>query len=425
MRLMNFKLCIVGTGYVGLPLAVEFGKYFQTIAFDIDKKKINLLKKKQDKTKQISNLQFLKSNKLKFSSNINDLGQSNIYIVTVPTPILKNNNPDLRPLISASKLISQKIKKNDIVIYESTVYPGVTRNICAPILEKYSNLKFNIDFFCGYSPERINPGDKKHTIVNIKKIVSASNLKTLKIINNLYKKIIKAGTYMAESIEIAEAAKVIENTQRDVNIALINEFSIIFNKLNIDTNSILKASSTKWNFLNFKPGLVGGHCIGVDPYYLTYVSQKLGYEPKVILSGRNINDNMHNYVTKRIINNLKKNNSSIENKKALLLGLTFKEDCPDFRNSKSIDLYFALCKKFKNVHAYDPYIKNKSLIINGKNINVINKFEKKKFDVIIISVSHKIFTKKNSMYYFKLLKKNGFIFDIKNILPNDPKILKL
>jgi len=349
---MNFKvnkICIIGLGYVGLPLLIEFSKYHKVIGFDTDIQRVMELRNFFDRNNEFKKSELKKIKNIEFTSDTKILDNCNIYIVTVPTPVKKNKSPDLNPLIQSSKLIGKFLKKKDIVIYESTVFPGCTEEVCVPILEKYSKLTYNKDFFCGYSPERINFGDKKYKLTNIKKVTSGSNAKISNIIDKLYSKIIKVGTYKAESIIIAEAAKVIENTQRDLNIAFINELSIIFDKLKINTSKVLKAAGSKWNFLNFKPGLVGGHCIGVDPYYLTYKSKKVGYNPKLILSGRSINDEMPKFIFNKIKKLLKKKN------KVLFLGASFKENIPDFRNSKSLSL-FKLIKKNYQSDLVDPLI---------------------------------------------------------------------
>ena len=338
MKIEKLKIGIIGMGYVGLPLAIEFSKKVKVLGFDINSERINQLKKKIDITNEVSKKEFSNLKKISFSSNFKDLINCEIYIITVPTPINYNNKPDLKPLIRATTLVSKILKKNDIVIYESTVFPGTTEEICGPILEKSSGLKINKNLFLGYSPERINPGDKNKKITDIVKITSGSNLKTKKSVTKLYSTIIKAGIYEAETIKIAEAAKIIENTQRDLNIALVNELSLIFKKMKISTEKVLKAAETKWNFISFRPGLVGGHCIGVDPYYLTYRSKQIGYNPQIILAGRNLNNQMPSKVFRDIISlaEKRKMNSKL---KVLILGLTFKENCPDTRNSKSLDLF--------------------------------------------------------------------------------------
>lgn len=417
---------IVGMGYVGLPLAVELSKKTNVIGFDIDKIRVNSLLKGIDVTEEVARHKILNSKKLKFSSNINDLIKCNTYIVTVPTPVDINNEPNLKPLLSATEMISNVLSKNNLVIYESTVFPGVTEEICGPILEKNSKLRVNKNLFLGYSPERINPGDKKRKLTNIVKIVSGSNNFALNKVSNIYASIIKAGIFKAESIKIAEAAKVIENTQRDLNIAFVNELSLIFKKLNLSTEKILKAAETKWNFIPFRPGLVGGHCIGVDPYYLTYKSKLIGYKPKIILGGRNLNDQMSKYVFNDIKNIIYKKSRKVkknQNKKILIMGLTFKENCPDTRNSKVLDLYTHFKNKKFNVQSFDPYSKNWSDKFK-KQFNVINNLKSKKFDVIIIAVKHKKFLKMRKKMQ-SLCFKNGFIYDLKYLFPETPNIYRL
>ena len=375
MNLKNVRLGIVGLGYVGLPLAVEFGKQFkEVVGFDLKSKRIKELRSLIDVTGEVSRKEIKSSKNLSFTYNLENIKNCNCYIVAVPTPVSSKNIPDFKLIKNACKLIGKVLKKNDVVIFESTVYPGATEEICVPILENVSSLKFNKDFFVGYSPERINPGDKKHTIKNIIKIVSGSNIKITKFISDLYSKIVKVGTHKVSSIKIAEAAKVIENTQRDLNIALVNELSIIFNKLNLNTEEVLKAAETKWNFISFRPGLVGGHCIGIDPYYLTYKSKKIGYNPKIILAGRNLNDKMSHYVGNQILKKINKKNLNKKKIKILLMGLSFKENCPDIRNSKSIDLYHFLLNKNIDIDVYDPVIDKKDKEL--KSINLI-KYPKK------------------------------------------------
>ncbi|MDA9997913.1 nucleotide sugar dehydrogenase [Gammaproteobacteria bacterium] len=415
----NHKIAVIGLGYVGLPLAVEFSKKYQTIGFDINNERIDSLNSFNDKTLEVTS-QSLKNSINKFdlhlSSNKDDIEECNIFIVTVPTPIDSNNKPDLIPLISASNLVGSVLKSDDIVIYESTVYPGATEEQCAPILEKISGLKFNKDFYCGYSPERINPGDKQHTLTKIVKVTSGSTIKTAEIVDDLYSKIIDAGTHKAESIKVAEAAKVIENTQRDLNIALMNELSIIFSKMDIDTASVLEASGTKWNFLPFKPGLVGGHCIGVDPYYLTFKSQELGYNPQVILSGRNLNDGMGQYVAKKMIDSLP-NNTNVKN--VLILGLTFKENCPDIRNSKIVDLISSFPSSDFNLDIYDPWVDE----VEAKkhyNIELIQELKNDYYDGIILAVGHEVFLKLGLDNIKKLGKFDSLFYDLKSIFqPGD------
>jgi len=404
-------IAIIGLGYVGLPLAVAFGKKTQTIGFDINQTRITQLKKGKDNTNELSSKEINKAKKLEFTYNEKDLSIANIFIVTVPTPVDKNKKPNLNFLLSASKMIGKNLKKGDVVIYESTVYPGCTEEDCVPVLEKKSGLVFNKDFSCGYSPERINPGDKKRPITKIKKITSGSNAETAKLIDNLYKSIIKAGTYKAESIKIAEAAKVIENCQRDVNISLINELAVIFEKMNIDTTSVLRAAGTKWNFLPFKPGLVGGHCISVDPYYLAYKAEELGHNPQVILSGRRINNEMGVFIASKVVKLLIAKGNKIKGSKALILGLTFKENCPDIRNTKVIDVYSELKQYGINVDVFDPIANNKEVKKELK-IKLLNKVTKK-YNAVILAVAHKEFLK---LEYKKMILKEGVVYDVKSVL---------
>ncbi len=419
----KLKISIVGLGYVGLPLAVSFSKYYKVFGFDLNKDRINNLQKGYDETLEVNKATILKSKNLTFTKNLKDLKKCNCHIVTVPTPIDKFNKPDFRNLISASRMIGKILKKNDTIIYESTVYPGATEEICVPILEKNSNLKFNVDFYVGYSPERMNPGDKKHNVENIIKVTSGSNEVTANFVNKLYKSIVKAGTYKASSIKVAEAAKVIENTQRDINISLINELSLIFNKLNIDTEEVLRAAGTKWNFLPFRPGLVGGHCIGVDPYYLTYKSKKLGYNPKIILAGRNLNDNMSTHVANKLFLKMREKKIKIVNSKILIMGLTFKENCPDIRNSKVFDLVKRLKKSKAKISVYDPWVNIK--IKKLKEVNLIKKPKKQYFDCIILAVSHTIFKKMGIKKINNFTKKNHIIFDLKYIFSENLSDLRL
>ncbi len=406
------KIGIIGLGYVGLPLAIEFGKTREVVGYDIKESRINELKNNTDLTLEISEEDFKDSIHLNFTSHIEDLNDCQIFIVTVPTPIDEYKKPDLNPLIKSSQAVGSILKKGDIVIYESTVYPGTTEEVCVPELEKNSGLIFNKDFYCGYSPERINPGDKEHTITNIKKITSGSNPNIAKEIDELYKEIIVAGTHKVSSIKIAEAAKVIENTQRDINIALINELALIFNKLDIDTESVLEAAGTKWNFLPFRPGLVGGHCIGVDPYYLSHKALEVGYNPEVILAGRRLNDNMGSYIVKQITKLMIDKNINIENSNILIMGLAFKEDCPDIRNTRIIDLIEDFNNLNCSVNVYDPWV-NKSQAIHEYGIEIIDKPIEGSYDAIILAVAHSEF-KDMSMTQIKALgKKNSIIYDIK------------
>jgi UDP-N-acetyl-D-galactosamine dehydrogenase len=414
----NKKIAVIGLGYVGLPLAVEFGKKFEVIGFDINKNRIDLLKKNEDPNLEISKKEFLDSIHLNFSNIVEDIKDCNIYIVTVPTPIDNHKKPNLSALKKSSETIGSVLKKNDIVIYESTVYPGATEEFCAPILEKKSGLKFNIDFYCGYSPERINPGDKKHKLIDIKKITSGSTAEIALVIDDLYKEIIIAGTYKAESIQVAEAAKVIENTQRDLNIALINELTIIFKKLNIDTEAILKAAETKWNFMPFRPGLVGGHCIGVDPYYLTHKANEIGYKPEVILAGRKLNDNMASYVANEVSKLMTKKNILIPNSNILIMGMTFKENCPDYRNTQVIDLVNELKKHNCNVDIHDPWVSQK-FIADEYNISLIDEPIKEKYDAIILAVAHDKFKLLSENLIRSYGKSNHILYDIKYLLKSN------
>jgi UDP-N-acetyl-D-galactosamine dehydrogenase len=417
--MLNNKIAIIGLGYVGLPLALAFGEKFETIGFDINKNRIKELKNKNDSNLLSKKKSFNKSKKIKFSSNKKDLRNASVFIVTVPTPVKKNKKPDLSYLLSASKIVASNLKKNDLVIYESTVYPGLTEEECVPVLEKYSDLEFNKDFFVGYSPERISPGDNKD-LKNISKVVSGSNPKVTNIVYNLYKKIIKAKVYKATSIKVAEASKVIENAQRDINISLMNEISLIFSRLGINTSEVLEAANTKWNFLNFKPGLVGGHCISVDPYYLTYKAKKLKYSPKVILSGRNINDKMGYYVAGILLKKLKKNNLKFSECSVGILGVTFKENCNDLRGSKVLDIIKVLQKAKIKLQVYDPIVSKKDF--NKYYPNLIIKKINKKLDALIIAVSHKEFLRLDYSKIKNMLKnENSIIMDIKSIF-NDKRI---
>jgi len=410
--LSEYKIAVIGMGYVGLPLSIEFGKEYSTVGYDIDKIKIQELKNGFDRTDQISENNMKESTKVVFSDKHEDLKDINIYIVTVPTPIDDSRTPNLKPLFKATEMIGQYLKHGDIVIYESTVYPGCTELDCVPILESVSNLKYNVDFTCGYSPERIVPGDKEKTLSKIKKVVSASDDKTLNIINQLYSSIISAGIYLAPSIEVAEAAKSIENAQRDINIAFVNELSLIFNKMDIDTNEVLKAAQTKWNFLPFKPGLVGGHCIGVDPYYLAHRASEFGHYPDLILAGRKINDYMSKFVANKIIKEMIKNNIEVENSQILVLGITFKPNCSDIRNTKVVDVIGEFTEFQSSVFVYDPVADDEEVKKEyGINLVSYDEIEKNKFDAIVRLVPH------NELLNFdyNLFKKsNSIMFDITN-----------
>ncbi len=413
----NYRIALIGLGYVGLPLAVEFGKKFDTIGFDINKTRIDELSKGIDRSLEVSTNELKESSKLRFSTAPDDLRECNIFIVTVPTPIDEYKRPDLTPLIKASETVGKVLSKNAIVIYESTVYPGATEEECVPILEKHSGLRFNIDFFCGYSPERINPGDKEHRVSSIKKVTSGSTPEIATIVDNLYKSIIKAGTHKASSIKVAEAAKVIENTQRDVNIALINELAILFHRLGINTLEVLEAAGSKWNFLPFRPGLVGGHCIGVDPYYLTHKAQAVGHHPEMILAGRRINDNMGEYVAHRVIKLMIKQSISISDSKILVMGLTFKENCPDIRNTKVTDIINELKSYHANVDVYDPWADG-SDVEREYGLTIIKQPLQNSYNAVIIAVAHREFREMGGDKIKNLLKPDGIIFDVKYLLPN-------
>lgn len=402
---------IIGLGYVGLPLAVEFGKVVNTIGFDINKDRIKELQNGFDRTREVNAEELKSSVKLAYSSNTEDLKQVKYFIVTVPTPVDDSKKPDLRPLESASRTVGSVLKKGDVVIYESTVYPGCTEEICVPVLEKISGLKFNVDFFCGYSPERINPGDKLHRVTTIKKVTSGSTPEIAEKVDQLYKKIIKAGTHKASSIKVAEAAKVIENSQRDINIAFVNELALIFDRIGIDTHEVLEAAGTKWNFLPFKPGLVGGHCIGVDPYYLTHKAESLGYHPEVILSGRRINDNMGMHVANSVIKLMAKQDLPINKAKVLVLGITFKEDCPDIRNSKVVDVIRELQNFGTKVEVYDPHADAEE-VQHEYNLSIIST-PNGKYDAIILTVSHKEFRELN---WQNLKHDKTVVYDVKGFL---------
>jgi len=407
----NNKICIIGLGYVGLPLAHAFSEKYEVVGLDIYQTRIDELNKAYDRTLELNEIQLQEAldNNIKFTCDTEDIKDCNIYIVTVPTPIDKNKRPDLTPLIKASETIGKVLKKDDIVIYESTVYPGATEEECVPVLEKFSKMKFNEDFFCGYSPERINPGDKEHTVTKILKVTAGSTPEIGKKVDELYASIITAGTHLAPTIKVAEAAKVIENSQRDINIAFVNELSIIFNKLDIDTNAVLEAAGTKWNFLPFKPGLVGGHCIGVDPYYLTHKAQQVGYNPEIILAGRRLNDNMGIYVANQVIKLMIKKGHKIEGSKVLVLGITFKENCPDIRNSRVIDVIEELQEFGCNITVSD-YWADKDEVKHEYNLDLINDVNYDDYEAVVLAVAHDKFKD------LKLNNKNQVVYDIKSIL---------
>ncbi|MDY0133172.1 MAG: Vi polysaccharide biosynthesis UDP-N-acetylglucosamine C-6 dehydrogenase TviB [Desulforegulaceae bacterium] len=416
--MINPKIAIIGLGYVGLPLAVEFGKIIETKGFDINKKRVEELKKGKDSTLEVEPENLATATKLTYTNNLEDLKDSNFFIVTVPTPVDKNKTPDLSPLVSASQMLGKIIKKNDIVVYESTVYPGATEEVCIPEIEKVSGLKFNKDFFAGYSPERINPGDKEHRVTNIVKVTSGSTPETAETVDNIYKKIILAGTHKASSIKVAEASKVIENTQRDLNIALINELAIIFDKMKIDTEEVLKAAGTKWNFLNFKPGLVGGHCIGVDPYYLTFKAQEIGYHPEIILAGRRINDKMGAYVVSRVVKEMVKKKIHVHGSNILIMGLTFKENCPDLRNTKVEDMI----EEFKDYNAeidiYDPWV-DENEALHEYGLSLTKELKENTYDTIILAVAHDDFKNMGIEKIRQFGKSENIIFDLKHLFPKN------
>ena len=417
---MKNKIAIIGLGYVGLPLAVEFAKKYRVVGFDINTNRVKQLISGHDRTLEVSDANLKKALSiennvgLEISDDSSSISDCNIYIITVPTPVDKNNRPILTPLIKSSETVGKILKKGDIVIYESTVYPGVTEDECVPVLEKESKLKFNKDFYCGYSPERINPGDKTHTVANILKVTSGSTPEIGKVVNDLYATVITAGTHLAPTIKVAEAAKVIENAQRDINIAFVNELAKIFNKLDIDTHAVLEAAATKWNFLPFKPGLVGGHCIGVDPFYLAQKAQEVGYHPEIILAGRRLNDSMGEYVATELLKLMVTNDITIKRAKVLMLGITFKENCPDIRNTKAIDVYKALTNFNMDVDVYDPWALEEE-VKEEYGINIIDSLSSK-YDAIIHVVAHEKF---KSLDLNLIKNKNAVVYDVKGSLPLD------
>jgi len=409
--LTKAKIAIIGLGYVGLPLALAFGEKYQVVGVDINIERIANLKKGMDATLQCTSQEIANASKLVFTHDLSQIKDASIFIVTVPTPVTKDKQPDLHLLRTATKMIGEVLKKGDIVIYESTVYPGCTEEDCVPVLEEVSGLKYNQDFYCGYSPERINPGDKVHTLTKIIKVTSGSTPEAANMVDNLYASIITAGTHKASSIKVAEASKSIENAQRDINISFVNELALIFDKMDIDTNEVLAAAATKWNFLPFKPGLVGGHCIGVDPYYLAHKATSLGYHPQVILSGRHVNDQMSSFVTEKVIKLLIKNNFKVQGAKILLLGVTFKENCPDIRNSQAFEIYTALKKIGVDVFAFDPFA-NAQEVLDNHQINLVTSLET--YDAIVLTVAHDFF---KSLNYTSLKSSaNSVIYDTKAIL---------
>lgn len=417
-ELKNFKIAVIGLGYVGLPLAVEFGKKYDTVGFDIKKSRLDALKKFNDVTNETTTEDLQSAKKLRYSDDIADLKDRDIFIVTVPTPVDKFNRPDLTPLYNASETVGRAMKNGAIVVYESTVYPGCTEEECVPVLEKFSGMKYNRDFFCGYSPERINPGDKEHTLTKILKITSGSTPEVADIVDKLYNSILENGTHRASSIKVAEAAKVIENSQRDLNIAFVNELAKIFKLIGIDTSEVLAAAATKWNFLNFKPGLVGGHCIGVDPYYLTHKAQSLGYLPEVILAGRRINDSMGKYVATEVVKLIIKNGIKEAKANVLQLGITFKENCSDIRNSHAVDVVYGLQEFGCHVDVFDPIadpeeVKKEYGIVSKNNLTEL---QEKSYDAIVLAVPHRELM---NFDIGKYKKSNGIVFDIKAVLPKN------
>lgn len=421
MNLSDKKIAIIGLGYVGLPLAIEFGKKYKVLGFDINQSRIEELNAGFDRTNE-ANIEELKeatnkngihgNGELLFSSNKSDLKNYNVYIVTVPTPIDQFKAPDLTPLIKASEMIGSVLKNGDIVIYESTVYPGCTEEDCVPVLEKYSNLKFNVDFYCGYSPERINPGDKVNTLTKIKKVTSGSTPEIADIVDGLYSSIIVAGTHKAPSLKVAEASKAIENAQRDVNISFVNELALIFDRMGIDTSDVIEAAATKWNFLKYKPGLVGGHCIGVDPYYLAHKAESLGYHPQVILSGRRVNDNMGMFIANKVIKLMIQKGHLIKGAKALILGFTFKENCPDTRNTRVVDIYRELVQFGLYVDVYDPWA-DKDDVMHEYGVPISNSYNENDYQSVIVAVSHNEFLE---IDFEKFKNNNAVIFDTKAII---------
>jgi len=420
----NLKIAIIGLGYVGLPLAVEFGKIFPTIGFDINQSRLDELKQGMDSTLETTEGELAAATQLSFSCDIDALRDCHVYIITVPTPIDKYKKPDLGPLLKASETLGNVLKNGDIVIYESTVYPGATEEDCVPVLEQYSGLKFNVDFFAGYSPERINPGDKEHKVTSIKKVTSGSTAEVAEFVDQLYSLIITAGTHKASSIKVAEAAKVIENTQRDVNIALINELALIFNRMGIDTEAVLEAAGTKWNFLPFRPGLVGGHCIGVDPYYLTHKAQSIGYHPEMILAGRRINDDMGRYVASELIKAMLKQRIHVHGAKVLVLGLTFKENCPDLRNTKVVDVVHELQDFNIDVDVYDPWVSAEQAK-EEYDISMTSELHRGCYDGIVLAVSHQQFATMGSEVIRSFGKDKHVLYDLKYIFPTEDSDLRL
>ena len=424
LTLPDIKLAIIGLGYVGLPLAVEFAKKRSVVGFDINQARIDALKTGHDATLEVSDEELAEATGLSYSANLQDLAACNTYIVTVPTPIDEHKQPDLTPLVKASETIGKVLKKGDIVIYESTVYPGATEEDCVPVLEKFSGLKFNVDFYAGYSPERINPGDKEHRVSTIKKVTSGSTPEVAELVDQLYRQIIVVGTHKAESIKVAEAAKVIENTQRDVNIALINELAIIFNKMGIDTEAVLQAAGSKWNFLPFRPGLVGGHCIGVDPYYLTHKAQSIGYHPEIILAGRRLNDGMGAYVVSQLVKAMLKRRITVEGARVLVMGLTFKENCPDLRNTRIVDIVKELGEYNIQADVFDPWV-DVAEAQHEYGLTPIDAPEQGAYDAIIVGVAHQQFKDMGAEAIRALGKPEHVVYDLKYVMPRNAADLRL
>ena len=424
LQLAELKIAIIGLGYVGLPLAVEFGKKVPVVGFDIHQKRIDELKSGQDHTLEVSKEELAQASQLSYSANLEDLKNCNFFIVTVPTPIDEFKQPDLSPLVKASNSIGQVLKAGDVVVYESTVYPGATEETCIPVLEKVSGLRFNQDFFAGYSPERINPGDKLHRVTNILKITSGSTPEVADFVDQVYNLVIEAGTHKASSIKVAEAAKVIENTQRDVNIALINELAIIFNKMGIDTEAVLQAAGTKWNFLPFRPGLVGGHCIGVDPYYLTHKAQSIGYHPEIILAGRRLNDSMGAYVVTQLVKAMIQKKIQVQGAKVLVLGLSFKENCPDIRNTKIIDIVNELNEYHMDVDVYDPWVDTEEAV-HEYAITPVQSVNKDTYDAVILAVAHDQFKVMGATEIRALGKKAHVLYDLQYVLEQSESDIRL
>ncbi|MCL2523741.1 MAG: Vi polysaccharide biosynthesis UDP-N-acetylglucosamine C-6 dehydrogenase TviB [Betaproteobacteria bacterium] len=424
MKLQDVKLAVIGLGYVGLPLAVEFGRQRSVVGFDINPRRVDELKAGNDFTLETTPEELAAAKQLRCTTKLDDLRACNCYIVTVPTPIDEYKRPDLTPLIKASETVGKVLKKGDIVIYESTVYPGCTEEDCVPVLEKHSGLKFNRDFYCGYSPERINPGDKEHRVTTIKKVTSGSTPEIADLVDALYNQIITVGTHKAESIKVAEAAKVIENTQRDLNIALINELALIFNKMGIDTEAVLKAAGSKWNFLPFRPGLVGGHCIGVDPYYLTHKAQAIGYHPEIILAGRRLNDSMGAYVVAQLVKAMTKKRLHVEGAKVLVMGLTFKENCPDLRNTRVVDIVRELKDYNCQVDVYDPWVSTEEAQ-HEYGITPIAKPHDGAYDAIVLAVAHRQFKEMGAAGIRALGKAGAVLYDLKYVLAGGESDLRL